>query len=255
MDRLHAIIAHTDPDIGAHLANALERTGQFQVLCRTGSGLTCYQEILARAPHLLVLDAALSDMDALELLRRVRSIPGNQTRFLLYSPHGGALPDHLLQAGADGYIQAPCDDAALLNQALSLFGAEVPFPDQAVREATAAILRRLVVRDGLKGVRYAPEGVLLLYHDPDLIYRRKATSLLYPAMGRVLGDSAESVDRNMRSLIRHIWTHNSAQALSSYFGPLPPKRTQPTLTTFLLRLTQAAEALLRQEAESKRHRS
>jgi PleD family two-component response regulator len=84
--------------------DALEAQG-FQV-STAGSGLDVYREVLARRPHLILLDIMMPEIDGIEICRNFKNSPATQNIVIVF--HSGKrdldLMDLAHAAGAEGFI-------------------------------------------------------------------------------------------------------------------------------------------------------
>lgn len=98
------VVADGDPDtLGATVA--LLETEGIDVLAATGSGIDALAALQARPATVVLVDARLSDLNGLDVARRVAEISRQKTQVILFT--GDASPEFVsdaLDAGANGVV-------------------------------------------------------------------------------------------------------------------------------------------------------
>ncbi|BDM70178.1 DNA-binding response regulator [Streptomyces nigrescens] len=99
------LVVEDEPSIRTLLESTLRLTG-YEVLS-TGTGQSALVEVERFAPHLLLLDVMLPDLDGFEVTRRLRTA-GNDTPVLFLTART-ELSDRItgLSAGGDDYVSKP----------------------------------------------------------------------------------------------------------------------------------------------------
>lgn len=230
------IIAHPIPAEQIRLASILERDGLFRVLLTTHSGLDCLRQTLDHRPALLVLDAVLEQMDGLEVLRRLQDV-FPRPRCLLVTSYGAYVQGYAQCIGADYCLIAPYSDKALLDSARMLVQPpEAAFSDRDIDAATVRALGELDVPGRLKAYPYVEDAVRLLLRDPDLVRRRQVIQRLYRGVAANRAVSDRQVERNLRTLVRHVFDRCDPDRLAEFFGGSDLRQFHATNTDFLLAL-------------------
>lgn len=119
--RIQVLIADSEPAVGKYLANLLDPS-RFHAKC-VATGAACMEMIHTRGfmPELLILDAALPDVDGLEMLGKMRK---QRLDFDVAMTSYYANADFVLEAsrtGATSFLCKPIsrDDVAQITQSLS----------------------------------------------------------------------------------------------------------------------------------------
>ncbi|HWZ13465.1 MAG TPA: sigma-54 dependent transcriptional regulator [Acidobacteriaceae bacterium] len=119
--RIPILVADSEPSVGKYLANLLDPT-KFHAKCVT-TGAACLEMIHTRGfmPQLLILDAALPDIDGLEMLAKLRK---QRLDFDVAMTSYYANADFVLEAsrtGATAFLNKPIsrDDVAQVTECLA----------------------------------------------------------------------------------------------------------------------------------------
>ncbi len=104
----HSILVVDDNELNLKLAQKILAISGYEVI-GAARGEQAIEMACARRPDLILLDIRLPDIDGLEVLRRLRSLP--ETKAIpIVAMTAQALPeevDRFVAAGCDGYIQKP----------------------------------------------------------------------------------------------------------------------------------------------------
>jgi len=111
----HLLMIEDDARLAAMVSEYLRQSGYVVAHAADGQGgLTLLQ---SSAPHLVVLDLMLPDMDGLEVCRRIRALPGAlaATPILMLTAKGDPMDRIIgLEMGADDYLPKPFEPRELL---------------------------------------------------------------------------------------------------------------------------------------------
>ncbi len=124
------------------------------------------QALTSEQPDLIVLDAALPDLDGISLCERIRGNPAT-TDIPVIVVSGIVDPDTriaALRAGADDFLSKPLDEMVLLARVRNLIRSRALGAELRLREATATRLGFAEARAGFA----RSERVLLVGHRPDV---------------------------------------------------------------------------------------
>jgi DNA-binding response OmpR family regulator len=107
------LVVEDEPTIADVVARYLQRAGYETAVA--GDGLTAMQLVGEHRPALIVLDIMLPGLDGLEVMRRVRELPGDRTGIILLTARGEESDRVVgLRAGADDYVVKPFSPAELV---------------------------------------------------------------------------------------------------------------------------------------------
>ncbi len=104
----HSILVIDDNEVNLKLAQKILTVSGYEVMA-AARGEQAIEMACTRRPDLILLDIRLPDIDGLEVLRRLRSLP--ETKDVpIVAMTAQAMPDEVdrfVAAGCDGYIQKP----------------------------------------------------------------------------------------------------------------------------------------------------
>ncbi len=104
----HSILVIDDNELNLKLAQKILTISGYEVIA-AATGEQAIEMARTRRPDLILLDIRLPDIDGLEVLRRLRSLP--ETKDVpIVAMTAQAMPDEVerfVAAGCDGYIQKP----------------------------------------------------------------------------------------------------------------------------------------------------
>jgi signal transduction histidine kinase len=134
MNSAKILLVDDEPALLYAYARVMEAAGYQVRQASTGKeGLRACRE---ERPDLVLLDAALSDADGVEICRRIKSDPGLVGTFvILLSGRRLSADDQVegLEAGADGYLAKPIEQRALLAHVRALL--RIKRTEQELRES------------------------------------------------------------------------------------------------------------------------
>lgn len=211
------ILADAGEEFRLLLKQAIEDTGEFEVLGCTGSGREVLQLLETVTPQILISDLLLPELDGLSLLREVSQRKKNLKTIVLTAFCTDYAIQQVAQAGAYYFLSKPCQLDALLNvmrQASKQNDNSAPFP-AALEGIVTAQLHKMGMPAHLKGFRYVREAILQSVREPDLL--NALTKELYPRVAEAFGVHATQVERSIRTAIEHTWDYGNQAMLQSYF--------------------------------------
>ena len=207
--------------IASCAAESLERTFAFDpgflVLGGSRWGREAVREAMRLGPDVLALDSALLGMDGLEALEKLKCMQ------------------------VDGLVRDPWTDAELLLAAHA--AADRPLPilaapwAEARRDIAEALLRRLGVKERLKGRAYMAYAAAAMACAPQ--WAASYSAWVYPRTAAAFGTSAGAVERAVRTAVEDTWLHGDLAAIQALFGySVDAERGKPTNAEFLSMLAE-----------------
>lgn len=215
--KMRVILADAGEEYRLLLKQALEETGEFDVVGCTGNGHEAQELVAHHQPELLITDLLLPELDGLALLRNLRQIKCTTKIIVMSAFCTEQMVQQVAQLGAYYFMTKPCQlDSllALMRQAVQPEDGLLFFP-AALEGIVSTYLHKMGMPAHLKGFRYARESILLSIREPDLL--NALTKELYPRVAKIFGVNAAQVERSLRTAIEHTWDGGNQSMLQSYF--------------------------------------
>ena len=121
------------------LRDALENTGEFQVVAQAADGQEALRLVEEAAPDVIVMDLIMPVMDGIEACRRIMELlPGARVLMLTASNEQDAIVQSIA-AGATGYLQKYSGKEQLLATLREVAAGEFRIPGDAARRLARAV--------------------------------------------------------------------------------------------------------------------
>ena len=167
------------------LRDALENTGEFQVVAQAADGQEALRMVQETVPDVIVMDVIMPVMDGIEACREITELlPDTKVLMLTASNEKDAIV-RSIAAGATGYLQKYSGKEQLLSTLREVAVGEFRIPGDAARRLARAV--RSPSSDD------APEGLGTLTHREREILKLFAQGLTYQEIGEIRTNSALTV--------------------------------------------------------------
>ena len=121
------------------LREALERSGEFEVVGEASDGDSAVREALSLKPDVIIMDVIMPVKDGIEACREIVDIlPGTRVLMFTASPEEDAVVESFA-AGATGYLEKYSGKEHLLRTARDVAQGEYRIPNEAVKRAFSDI--------------------------------------------------------------------------------------------------------------------
>ena len=121
------------------LRDALENTGEFQVVAQAADGQEALRLVQETAPDVVVMDVIMPVMDGIEACRQITELmPGTRVLMLTASNEQDAIV-RSIAAGATGYLQKYSGKEQLLTTLREVAEGEFRIPGDAARRLARAV--------------------------------------------------------------------------------------------------------------------
>ena len=178
------------------LQDALENTGEYQVVAQAADGAEALRVVDEAAPDVIVMDVIMPVMDGIEACREITDrLPETRVLMLTASNEQEAVV-RSIAAGATGYLQKYSGKEQLLTTLREVAQGEFRIPGSAVRR-----LSRAVRNDSLESV---PEPLNALTEREREILKLFAGGLSYQEIGERRNISALTVRNAMSGIQRKL---------------------------------------------------
>ena len=121
------------------LRDALENTGEFQVVAQAADGQEALRVVREAAPDVIVMDVIMPEMDGIEACRQITELlPDTRVLMLTASNEQDAIV-RAIAAGATGYLQKYSGKEQLLTTLREVAEGEFRIPGGAARRLARAV--------------------------------------------------------------------------------------------------------------------
>ena len=121
------------------LREALERSGEFEVIGEAADGDSAVREALTLKPDVIIMDVIMPLKDGIEACREIIDLlPGTKVLMFTASPEEDAVVESFA-AGATGYLEKYSGKEHLLRTARDVAQGEYRIPNEAVKRAFSDI--------------------------------------------------------------------------------------------------------------------
>lgn len=194
--RITVVLADANEEFRTALKQALEATGEFDVVGCAADGLAAAQDIAERKPQLLVMDLLLPGLDGFGVLE---------------------------QAAKDKVQMKTVVVSALYRDQIV---------SQALEREVTAVIHEVGVPAHIKGYQYVREAIVIAVQDMDVI--NAVTKVLYPEVARRYSTTPSRVERAVRHAIEVAWDRGDLETLQRYFGyTVSNTKGKPTNSEFI----------------------
>ncbi len=245
-NKIKVLIGDDSADYGVSCANTL-RTMGFFVVARAKDGLTLFDAIKNEMPEVVVIDAVMPNLDAIELMKKIQVSVYKKPIFIVTSTYDNPfIEKQVMESGAAYFMLRPFEVTTLGDRINALIG------NNSVRESeidlekkTQASNLEVVVTDiihqigvpaHIKGYHYLREAIIQSVNDASKL--ESVTKVLYPSVAKKFKTTSSRVERAIRHAIEIAWDRGNLETLNSFFGyTINTGKGKPTNSEFVALVT------------------
>ncbi len=196
--------------------------------------------IRSEEPDVVFMDAFMTRLDAIGVMRSVRKENVKQPLFIVFSSfHSSVLEREIMNSGADYFMLKPydveqlCENISVLiknksNKPLDSFRIDA----FGIELKVTQILHEIGVPAHIKGYHYLRDSIIMAVEKPEII--NAVTKQLYPTVAKKYKTTSSRVERAIRHAIEVAWDRGDVDVLNSYFGyTIHNDRGKPTNSEFI----------------------
>ena len=232
--RITVVLADANEEFRTALKQALEATGEFDVVGCAADGLAAAQDIAERKPQLLVMDLLLPGLDGFGVLEQAAKDKVQMKTVVVSALYRDQIVSQAMNRGVSFFMPKPCELTSLLDQMRRAVneGEESEDESQALEREVTAVIHEVGVPAHIKGYQFLRDAILLAVSDHD--YINAVTKRLYPEIAKRNATTASRVERAIRHAIEVAWDRGDVDTLNSYFGyTIHNLRGKPTNSEFI----------------------
>ena len=226
--RITVVLADANEEFRTALKQALEATGEFDVVGCAADGLAAAQDIAERKPQLLVMDLLLPGLDGFGVLEQAAKDKVQMKTVVVSALYRDQIVSQAMSRGVSFFMPKPCELTSLLDQMRRAVneGEESEDESQALEREVTAVIHEVGVPAHIKGYQYVREAIVIAVQDMDVI--NAVTKVLYPEVARRYSTTPSRVERAVRHAIEVAWDRGDLETLQRYFGYTVSNTNTPT---------------------------
>ena len=240
VNKVKVLIGDDSVEYGIACASTLRGQGMY-VMTRPKDGTALLETIKSDAPGVVVMDAILPHMDAIELMKKVQASGGKRPQFIVTSAYDNPfIEKQVMQGGAAYFMLKPFEISALGERITSLTqggmtGRNAPGTEN-MEIVVTDVIHQLGVPAHIKGYHSLREAILSSIEDPELL--ESVTKLLYPTVAKRFDTTSSRVERAIRHAIEIAWDRGNLDTLNAFFGyTVNTCKGKPTNSEFIALIT------------------
>ena len=232
--RITVVLADANEEFRTALKQALEATGEFDVVGCAADGLAAAQDLAQRKPRLLVMDLLLPGLDGFGVLEQAAKDKVQMKTVVVSALYRDQIVSQAMSRGVSFFMPKPCELTSLLDQMRRAVneGEESEDESQALDREVTAVIHEVGVPAHIKGYQYVREAIVIAVQDMDVI--NAVTKVLYPEVARRYSTTPSRVERAVRHAIEVAWDRGDLETLQRYFGyTVSNTKGKPTNSEFI----------------------
>ena len=250
--KIKVLIGDDTKEYGTPFA-AILRTMGFYVLTRQKDGNAVFEAIKDETPDVAIIDAAMPNLDAVELMKKVNKGGYKAPLFIVTSSYDNPFIERqVMENGAAYYILKPFEARMLGDRIKALLGIEIIEPSvhgqasqnpikkisetESLEVVVTDIIHQLGVPAHIKGYHYLRTAILDCIEDSEML--ESVTKVLYPTVALKYKTTPSRVERAIRHAIEIAWDRGNIDTLNSFFGyTVNTGKGKPTNSEFIALIT------------------
>lgn len=258
--KLKIMIGDDSADNGIIYADGLKNMG-FYVVTRPKDGLVLFEAIKNEGPDVVVVDAVMPHLDAIELIRKISASVYKKPLFIVTSAYDNPFIEReVMSSGASYFMLKPFEAKTLADRILALTAAQEggmrrtsarpvePERTEDMECVVTDIIHQIGVPAHIKGYHYLRTAILLSIADSEMI--NSVTKLLYPTVAKKFGTTSSRVERAIRHAIEIAWDRGDLDTLNSFFGyTIHNSKGKPTNSEFIALIADKLRLRYKQSAQ------
>ena len=234
--RITVVLVDANDEFRSMLREAVEQTGEFEVVGTAADGMSAWKLIEETKPELLVTDILLPELDGFGLLSRLNAKGAMPKTILLSALYRTEIVSQAMNQGVSYFMPKPCETDSLIERMRMAAGTEskIAVEDelQSLQRRVTAVIHEVGVPAHIKGYQYVREAIVIAVQDIEVI--NAVTKELYPEVARRFSTTPSRVERAVRHAIEVAWDRGDLETLQRYFGyTVSNTKGKPTNSEFI----------------------
>ncbi len=244
-NKIKILIGDDSAQYGVNCASSLRAMGFF-VITRPKDGLVIFDAIKNEVPDVVILEAVMPGLDAIELIKKLKASSYKNPLFIVTSPYENSfIEQQVMSAGASYFMLKPFDVKVLGERIKAMLDIDTDISaDMKVAKKAnpnleiivTDIIHQIGVPAHIKGYHYLREAIIQSVGDKEML--ESVTKLLYPAVAKKFSTTPSRVERAIRHAIEIAWDRGDIDTLNSFFGyTINTGKGKPTNSEFIALIT------------------
>lgn len=233
--KIQVVIADDNKEFRDLLSEYLSSQTDLEVIGIASNGLEAIEIITSKQPDIAVLDIIMPQIDGLEVLERINSIPMKKRplSIMLSAVAQEKITQRAISLGAEYYIVKPFDMDMLVSRIRqlqlpkqynikrsniinNLSPERNPTTKKNIEVAVTAILCEIGVPANIKGYQFLREATMMVVNNLSAI--NSITKIVYPSVARIYNTTPSRVERAIRHAIEVAWKRENTKTIDNLFG-------------------------------------
>ena len=245
-NKIKILIGDDSAQYGVFCASSLRSMGFF-VITRQKDGMVIYDAIKNELPDVVMIDAVMPGLDAIELIKKVMASGYKKPLFIVTSAYENSfIEGQVMNAGASYFMLKPFDVKMLGDRIKAMLDIDTDINSDITAERRKGspnleiivtdIIHQIGVPAHIKGYHYLREAIMACVNDKEML--ESVTKLLYPAVAKKFSTTPSRVERAIRHAIEIAWDRGDVDTLNSFFGyTINVGKGKPTNSEFIALIT------------------
>lgn len=245
-NKIKILIGDDSAQYGVSCASSLRNLGFF-VITRQKDGLVIYDAIKNEQPDVVIIDAVMPNLDAIELIKKTDSCGCKRPLFVVTSSYENSfIENQVMNAGASYFMLKPFDIKILGERIKAMLNIDTDISSDSTFKHRGGnpnleiivtdIIHQIGVPAHIKGYHYLREAIIRSVNDKEML--ESVTKLLYPAVAKKFATTPSRVERAIRHAIEIAWDRGDIDTLNSFFGyTINTGKGKPTNSEFIALIT------------------
>ncbi len=237
--KIKVLIGDDSAEYGIACANELRTLGLY-VVTRRRDGKVILDAIQNDKPDVVVMDAVLPHMDAIEILEKSQTFEQRPAFIITSAYENEFIERQVMENGAAYFMLKPFDISVLGSRILSLTESKPMSARSLTKEDLEVVVTEMIHQLGvpahIKGYHYLRAAILASIDDQGLL--ESVTKQLYPTVAKQFETTSSRVERAIRHAIEIAWDRGDLDTINSFFGyTVNNCKGKPTNSEFIALLT------------------
>lgn len=245
-NKIKILIGDDSAQYGVFCASSLRAMGFF-VITRQKDGMVIYDAIKNELPDVVMIDAVMPNLDAIELIKKVMASGYKKPLFIVTSAYENSfIENQVMNAGASYFMLKPFDVKMLGDRVKAMLDIDTDISSESpcihkksspnLEIIVTDIIHQIGVPAHIKGYHYLREAIMASVNDKEML--ESVTKLLYPAVAKKFSTTPSRVERAIRHAIEIAWDRGDVDTLNSFFGyTINIGKGKPTNSEFIALIT------------------